>query len=486
MNASQRQMAYPTPILPEIDITKALDSEFAVLAAGLLSKQSRELLSHSLTEVDLFNVNHKLIFRALQSYSDTAVIDSVLFAKGLNIANAKTLVADLLVDGGCDFTNIQQHIARIKEAAARRKEIELAQEIIKKACDPNEPFAVPKLPEWTLENTRPKWILQEPEPFEFIIPGLLAKGLVGFIYGSGGTYKSLAALWLVLQRGTGKVIVGQKWFDRFEVPFGRSIFFSAEDVLLDLHHRINNCLPTMLHARPDVPLSALQSEVLENCTFIPREQWVVDGTLFLFDENGPTNKAEKIVELVNSFGADLVILETCSRIFPLDENDNTAGARLVGVLEYIRDKTGATILIIDHSSKMNRGGKTDLQGQNSLRGAGSKLDNARFGLLIEAQKRENGLDILQVTNSKTFRCKKVDSFRVSVDYPRFSLLQDTEGDESVFDVVIQYVREHPGAATRDIRSNVTGKTTAITQALKDGKEEGVLIFKGKGKGWYVE
>lgn len=339
--------------------------------------------------------------------------------------------------------------------------------------------------QWTPESTVPDWILNEPEPFKFVIPGLLASGVVGFIYGSGGTYKSLAALWLILQRATMKIDASQKWFDKFEPTFGKSIFFSAEDVQLDLHHRVFNIVSAMKDNRPDVPEQAFIDAIFENCRILPREKWIEDGEPFIIDENGPTNKVNRVIDLINSFGADLAILETRSRIANIDGNDNSAGARLLAVLERIRDETGATILVIDHSSKVTRGAKTDLQGQNSLIGAGVKLDNGRFGLLVEAQKRNNGSDILKITNSKGFRCKRADSFKVEVDYPKFSLVEDEDLKPDIFDRVIDFIKQNEGITVSKIRKGVTGGNEAINQALRDGKTEGLLEVMEKGGYKYV-
>lgn len=346
-----------------------------------------------------------------------------------------------------------------------------------------------KVDAWTLECINSDWVFTPPKPFEFIIPGLLAKGLVGFLYGSGGTYKSLAGLWLVLQRASCKILPDQKWLDKFPVTPGKSIFFSAEDVLDDLHHRGYAILNNLIENDLSKSIEDLKPEISSNFRLIPREQWIADRELFLIDSEGiPTKKLEGIIKFTNTFGADLIIIETASRIAPIDENDNSMGARLVGCLEEIRDKTGASILVIDHSSKSTRGAKSDLLGQNSLRGASSKLDNARWGLLFETQKSEGGKDILQISNSKSFRCRRADPFNVTVDYPRFSLVkEDEKKDLGVFDRLIEFIRENPGCRSCEIEEGIKGKTTVLRQAVKDAQEEGAVkvIKEGTSKRFYV-
>lgn len=346
-----------------------------------------------------------------------------------------------------------------------------------------------KVDAWTLEGINSDWVFTPPKPFEFIIPDLLAKGLVGFIYGSGGTYKSLAGLWLVLQRASCKILPGQKWLDRFPVTPGKSIFFSAEDVLDDLHHRAYAILNSLIENDLSKSIEDLKPEISSNFRLIPREQWIADRELFLIDSEGiPTKKLESIIGFTNAFWANLIIIETASRIAPIDENDNSMGARLVGCLEEIRDKTGASVLVIDHSSKSTRGAKSDLLGQNSLRGASSKLDNARWGLLFETRKSEGGKDVLQISNAKSFRCRRADPFEVTVEYPRFSLVKaDEKKDLGVFDRLIEFIRENPGCRSCEIEEGIKGKTTVLRQAVKDAQEEGAVkvIKEGTSKRFYV-
>ena len=340
-----------------------------------------------------------------------------------------------------------------------------------------------KVDAWTLEGINSDWVFTPPKPFEFIIPGLLAKGLVGFIYGSGGTYKSLAGLWLVLQRASCKILPDQKWLDRFPVTPGKSIFFSAEDVLDDLHHRGYAILNSLIENDLSKSIEDLKPEISSNFRLIPREQWIADRELFLIDSEGiPTKKLESIIGFTNTFEADLILIETASRIAPIDENDNSMGARLVGCLEEIRDKTGATILVIDHSSKSTRGAKSDLLGQNSLRGASSKLDNARWGLLFETRKSEGGTDLLQISNSKSFRCRRADPFEVTVEYPRFSLVEKQEKKPDIYDSIIEAVQANPGIKRRDLIKMLSGasdkKSAAITRCTRDG------FIRNEGEGYY--
>jgi len=342
-------------------------------------------------------------------------------------------------------------------------------------------------PAWNVEAFSPKRFFDtDPAPFVFIIPGLLTKGVCGFLYGEGGTFKSLAALWLVILRAVGGIICGQKWLDRFEIPgVGRSILFSGEDVDADLHHRVKHITTSIQAERPDIPPSIIHHAISENCLIVSREQWVSDGELFFVDEQGkPTAKYAEIVRIVQEFGADLVILETFSRITNVDEIDNQMGARVVGAMEALRDATGATVLVIAHTSKAARGGQTDTHGQNGLRGAGALMDNSRFGLWFKAMAAVDGQACFEVAHAKAFRGMRVETFRVLVDYPMFSVLKKPTAP-NIFDLVVEDVRSNPGTTQRQTIERLGGRRLVINQAFRDAVAEGLIVQKTRKDGYFM-
>jgi hypothetical protein len=337
-----------------------------------------------------------------------------------------------------------------------------------------------KNPSWNPQESSPRRFFDsEPKPFEFIVPGLLSKGLVGFLYGQGGSYKSIAALWLCIQRAIGNLDCQTKWLDKFEVTPGKSIFFSAEELETDLHHRVKSIVDCILSRRPELSRQAVYAAINENLLIISREQWTGDGEQFLIDSDGRRNdKVEEIISLIKNHNADLAVFETSSRLFPVDENSNRDGALMVGVLEYIRDMTGASILVIDHTCKMAREFRGDIQGQNGLRGASAKLDNARFGMWFRTLPAKEGQDVLEIINSKTFRCRRVDPFKVKIEYPAFLQCEDAEVIMDVFDLVVGYVRTNPGTKQRMIREGVNKGAIPVNRALKDAINEGIIELRG--------
>lgn len=473
---------------------QALDTERVVLGSMLVDCKALPIGLNLLDNTCFYMSANRHIFNCMREMFEQKIpIDIITLAeylrkKGLlEQAGEETYLAEI-GESLCTSANIEFYAGVLREKATRRAAIELHYKEIERAYDVETPFTdAANTWKWEIARLSPKRFFDcSPQEYRFIITRLLAAGIVGFIYGEGGSYKSLSGLWLVIIRACIHINNSLLWLGRFEVTPGKSIFFSAEDVEIDLHHRTPLILEVIHHLRPEIPLSAYQDALSENCLIVSREQWTDDGELFLIDENGErTAKYYRVVNLIKEHGADLVIFETLSRIANIDENDNRAAARVVGVLEMLRDDTGATILCIAHTSKMNRGGKTDTHGQNGMRGGGAFMDNARFGLWFRSLPKADGKDRLEIVNSKTFRTQRADPFKVRVDFPRFSLIDDSENDKSVFDAVVEYVREHPGTKQRHVREGLKGKMTVISRALKDAVDEEIIINKGKREGYFI-
>lgn len=332
-----------------------------------------------------------------------------------------------------------------------------------------------------------KLLSTEPAPFDFIIPALLPKGICGFIFGEGGAYKSLSALWLCIQRAAG-FVANSKWLDRFDIyGAGKSMFCSVEDQEIDIHHRIKAIVDRFSEMRQDVSKESIVDAISENFHVFPRERWMSDGCEHLIDADGNSSlKTGLISQYAKEQSVDLIILDTLSRLSLIDENDNTAGARLVSVLERIRDDTGATVLVIAHTGKTGRTAKTDTFGQNGMRGASALMDNARFGLWFRSLSSKNGPPKLEILNAKTFRTRRIEPFKVIVDYPAFTLFTEQEAnDDDFMPIVIEDIKAHPGTTQRQTRGRLKKKTAIIKRAFQDALEEELIIYIGKGKGYKI-
>jgi RecA-family ATPase len=389
---------------------------------------------------------------------------------------ASSIVLDDRIDILLDRAKRRQRIAEAETIISDCRNLQIAMPAEKKAF-------------WFPAESRvliTRMLTTEPEPFNFVVSGLLPKGVCGFLYGEGGSYKSLAALWLGIQRAAG-FVANSKWLDRFEIAgAGRSMFCSVEDQQIDIHHRIKAIVDRFAEMRTDVSRESIVDAISENFHVFPRERWMMDGAEHIIDANGkPTLKIDLVSQYAKDQGVDLIVLDTLSRLSLVDENDNNGGARLVAALERIRDDTGAAVLVIAHSGKIGRQGKTDVHGQNGMRGASALMDNARFGLWFRSLSSKGGPAKLEILNSKTFRARRADPFQVTIDYPAFTLCQDDDQavEDDLMNVVVEDVKANPGTTQKRTRARLKKAMNPIKQGFDDAVEEGLIIYQGRGKGY---
>lgn len=193
----------------------------------------------------------------------------------------------------------------------------------------------------------------EPEPLDFVLPGLLA-GSVGALVSPGGQGKSWLALELLMQVALGVDLLGIGDF-----PTGRVAYFPAEDPVPVLDHRTH----------------ALKAH-------ISREQYQTlckEMAIFPLQGSGPDIADDRwhsaVVEAAN--GCRLVVLDTISRFHRSDENSPSEMAKVISCLESIAKKTGAAIIFLHHTQKsaaLNGDGNK----QQASRGASSLTDNIRW------------------------------------------------------------------------------------------------------------
>lgn len=323
-------------------------------------------------------------------------------------------------------------------------------------------------------------IISEDIEETWLVDKVLAQGICGFLYGEGGSFKSLAALWLVMQRACVKIDSTQKWLGKFPINFGKSIFFSAEDMERDITLRTKDIIKSMSNARPDISKSAF-IDALRNCRVFSQDQWITADTPFIVNKLGErTSMIDTISTYAKDFNADLIILETSRRIAPINENDNELATRVVNALEEIRRATGATVLCIAHTSKNSRSGQTDTHGQNGLCGAGAYLDNSRFGIWFKAMKNtEEGKGQIEVVNSKTFRCKRFEPFTIEIDYPEFKVGEKNCLKTDLFETVVQYVKDNAGCKKAAMRKDLKINNEKLGKTLNSAISEGLIELRGK-------
>lgn len=200
---------------------------------------------------------------------------------------------------------------------------------------------------------------EEPPPFDFVLPGMLA-GTVGFVLSPGGTGKSMLALEVGCAIA-GSVASGASEADLLGLApkQGKVFYFAAEDPEIAIWHRLHAMGKRFSSdTRESIAANLMVQSVVGKRPDIMNPLW-----------------HDAIIKACK--GYRLIAIDTLSRFHALDENSNGDMAAVIATLEYIAAETGASVLVIHHSSKaMAMAGRGDEQ--QAGRGASALIDNCRW------------------------------------------------------------------------------------------------------------
>lgn len=193
-----------------------------------------------------------------------------------------------------------------------------------------------------------------PPPLDFVLPGMLS-GTVGSLVAQGGAGKS----WLALQIAT--AIAGGPDLAGFGVPaVGKVVYLPAEDPASAIAHR--------LHALGQHLDDEARQSIHQRLTVLPLMGLMVNLAL--------QEWAEAIERRAD--GARLIVIDTLRRFHIEDENNGGAMTLILGILEGICQRTGASVLFLHHTAKgaALNGGAAE---QQASRGSSVLVDNIRGG-----------------------------------------------------------------------------------------------------------
>jgi RecA-family ATPase len=204
-----------------------------------------------------------------------------------------------------------------------------------------------------------------PPPRQFIVEGCLPAGIVAALSGEGGSGKSYLAELMAVAIASGRSV------PPFTVVTPATVLFvSVEDDELALQGRL-------YRIEQEIGLSPAEQDQLHANLVIASARGVL-GALMEFDEARnprPAMGTDWLRMKMEEVQPALVILDTKSRLFGLQENSNDDGAAWVSNLESLLvDHTGASFLVISHVGKKNEDEKTK---QYGARGASAFVDNCR-------------------------------------------------------------------------------------------------------------
>ena len=174
----------------------------------------------------------------------------------------------------------------------------------------------------------------EYESVNFLIRDLLPKGVIALLTGRSKTMKStIARILAVILGGTvGKDYIGHRLEENTNV-----LFISGEESKNEISYFTSATYRGF----------GMDKDSKNNKIY---SQYVTKDLSL----NAPVGEIDKIVNLVNEKNIGLIIMDPISKLFS-DIIDTKTTKIYTSVLQDIRDRTGATILIINHNNKMNEG-----------------------------------------------------------------------------------------------------------------------------------
>lgn len=306
---------------------------------------------------------------------------------------------DLVLALDDEFPEFETPVARVR---LLQREGYLAERIeMEPANEPTNPFFECAVA-FTADRLR-----RDPPRQEYIWEYRIPRGsrIAGSLSAAGGTGKTSMLMGLGLARAQAKDYLGIK------TRPGSTVFISSEEKAEDYERKV-------------------KAWSLNDLTFdyeaVARNLLVIDvvgkGLKLATVERGryQTNRQDvlRLAEVIRARapGADLVVMETASRLGPDETNEGHAA--LVTACEELSGLVGATVLVVGHVSKAAARERTG--DAYAGRGGSSLTDNGRFSLTLTrfpteaaAQKREVGRVVPEAVAERllVFKSPKVNAAR---------------------------------------------------------------------------
>jgi RecA-family ATPase len=347
----------------------------------------------------------------------------------------------------------------------------------------------------------------EPPPQEWLLKNSLPTGKTGMLVGMGGIGKSQLILALGVAVASGASVCG----GAFQVDHdGSVLIFNAEDDQLEVHRRFRALVSSYSEAgigKPNFSLQHLEWKKVEKHNSRLHFGFFAPGNNALCGPDGQQTELfnEVLDKAVQIDDLRLIVLDPLRRFLSGNEDSSEVVAGFIPIVERLSSETGATVLLVHHTSK--QAAYKGSGHQFAARGSSALSDLVRWQVNLSAvsDPKKAGLpaegDYLQITVSKNNYGppQTEDVFLQRCDggvlkYVHSSGHQDKH--DKVVEMIVAFINDEfdKGRAysKTDLRkSNVNLGTPlgqkAITGAVERGIELGLLTLvkrpnhKAKGK-----
>lgn len=303
-------------------------AEIGVLGSMLLSRDAIAVAMAGLAGEDFMRGSHRKVFEAIvDMHCEGNPVDIVTVADHLGHQLADVGGPVALVDMQHQVpspANIAHYVAIVARHAASRRLLQVADELVAQAAEPSAAAsqAIQRLEQAAAQRTTFRLLegdaidtLADPR---WLVDGVLPEGL-SMLYGPSGAGKSFLALsWACA------VASHTPWF-RHATTHAPVVYVAAEGA-------------GGIKLRRTAWRSANHHPDLANLAVVPH---AVDPA----DASQQTEMARHVERL----GAGLVVWDTVARCMDGDENETGSMKRFVAGLDRLRERTGASQLVVHHT-----------------------------------------------------------------------------------------------------------------------------------------
>lgn len=236
--------------------------------------------------------------------------------------------------------------------------------------------------------------LDDISPIEWIVPGMIAKGTLGFVAGLPETYKTWLLLDLAIECAKG----GGKWLGRYDVGQARVLFVDQERFKGETQRRLKSLL-----SAKNLDRKHLRDSLFVRCGSTTRLD---------LDESFRAFKAE-----LQRIKPDMVLIDSFATFNTRNENDRKEIQMVIERIKELRSEIGCTFIFIDHESKAIYNDKENNTAPSAFGMVGSVGKSAAAEFVFTVRRYDP--QTCMVYNTKNSLAPCVESFPVTVqDMPK--------------------------------------------------------------------
>lgn len=283
---------------------------------------------------------------------------------------------------------------------------------------------------------------KEPDPFPYLLDGLIPDNALTVIAGNTGCGKSLFCLYMVDRISREKIVWGQ-----FKTKKTKVLYIDLEMNEEDYIYRTRTLC-----------------EEENNVAILYESRWKIEDK----------SNVDVLKEYIEVNGIGLVVFDTLSKIHYGEENSNTEMTKVMDCLLEIINELKISIILIHHHNK----GK-DNEGMFKGRGAGAIADNCASYLEVKSKtiKDELGVDMLVMDIEQHKRRRSsIGSFGLNIQFYekdkalfqfREESIKQQDELELIKPKVLDFIKRNPGLSQNKIVNNLKVKGEISEAMIKD-------------------